>query len=241
MSSTKRGGKRSEADYYATPHWATRRILEALALPSPGRYLDPCAGEGDIIRAAIDHAGKRGARPRWSALEIRPECELPLKACAEHVWIGDSLGPDLITSPDVVLTNPPFRLAMEFVEKYVSTARITIMLLRLNFLGSEDRSGWLRSHMPDIYLLPNRPVFGINKEGVPGTDSIEYGWYVWRGMGERSAGRIEILPSTSIQERQDDPTFLRLVEKSRTDPECLAMQAAARVKRKSGKPEIAET
>lgn len=53
MSSTARGAVRKREDYYPTPGWCVRRLLEATTTKLDGkRWLEPGAGMGHIIRAA---------------------------------------------------------------------------------------------------------------------------------------------------------------------------------------------
>lgn len=110
-------------------------------------------------------------------------------------------GNDFLTSEpiemfDLIITNPPFCLAQEFVDRAMlwrkcECSRVA-MLLRLNFLGSSKRAAWWRSRpMPSIYVTPRRPMFGLNKNGKMGSDSTEYAWFVW---GPEPA-TIQILPT----------------------------------------------
>lgn len=197
MSSTNRGGKRSDADFYTTPAWAVHRILTALPdLPRTGVWLDPCAGDGAIIKAA------RALEPdtRWKAVELRDECALALEEIPECVTlIGDYLSEDtpIVGHASVVLMNPPYRLAQDFIVKAMKTSKHVVALLRLNFLGSEGRSEFMRQWAPDVYVLPNRPKF----QAGSGTDSIEYAWFVWDSGVPRSVGTIRVLPSTQKLER----------------------------------------
>jgi hypothetical protein len=199
MSSTNRGGQRSPADNYETPTWCTRRLLEAVDLPG-GVWLDPGAGTGKIIRAVNDIRKD----VTWDAVEIRDECRDPLVLTGAKVMISDFLdygSKSLWREPDVVCTNPPYRLAGEFLEMCLPLAKITVMLLRLNYLGSEKRSSFMRSFTPDVYILPNRPPFTVNKKGKMSTDSIEYAWFVWHGATPRREGKIRVLASTPKGER----------------------------------------
>lgn len=195
MSSTKRGGQRSEADAYATPEWATLRALEAMPwLPPGGHWMDPCAGDGAIIRAT------KLVYPRveWDAVEIRDEAEPDLKATGANYVIGDFLaGHFRPLAAHVVFTNPPFRIAQDFIEKSLTITDHVVMLLRLNYLGSEKRADFLREYPPDVYVLPNRPSF-MNGE----TDSIEYAWFHWERGLRREAGKIKLLKSTPKAERR---------------------------------------
>jgi predicted RNA methylase len=131
MSATNRGGQRIEHDIYETPAWCVRRFLERVRLPA-GRWCDPCAGNGAIVRAV------RRKNIEWSVVELRRECAEPLRAfCVEPV-IGDYMQTD--TESDVIITNPPFSLAMPFVQKALGEADHVAMLLRVNFLASAERA-----------------------------------------------------------------------------------------------------
>lgn len=195
MSSTNRGSKRSEADWYETPPYAVERLLEVPGLSFPGgTWCDPGAGAGAIIRTTNL---VRADISKWVAIEIREECKAPLIQTGAEVRIADFLdNPDIMGDVDVILTNPPYRLAMDFIEACLPRARFVCMLLRLNFLGSEKRASFMRGFAPDIYLLPNRPSFCLNKKGRPGTDSPEYGWFLWHGATPRVTGRLQVLGST---------------------------------------------
>jgi hypothetical protein len=193
MSSTNRGGMRSDADVYPTPAWAVTRLLEAVELPT-GAWLEPCAGDGAIMRAVHE----RLPSVAWTANEIRPDCEDLIRPVAEgRVQIGDYLNASFDRTFSVVLTNPPFRLAEEFITKSLAIADHVVMLLRLNYLGSEKRSRFLRENMPDVYVLPNRPSF----MGTGQTDSIEYAWFHWKTATPKLDGKIQILAPTSKSDR----------------------------------------
>jgi 16S rRNA G966 N2-methylase RsmD len=200
MSSTKRGGVRNRHDTYPTPSWAVRRIIEALT-PRGGRWLEPCAGNGAIIRAI--GALPRGPVMSWTAVEIRKQpislIKKSLSSSHDVVVCGDFLAdsphPDWPKQFDMAITNPPFSLAMPFIEKCRTISRHTVMLLRLNFLASEERSAFMQATRPDVYVLPNRPSFVRNGK----VDSIEYAWYHWH---ENSTGIVRILPVTPLAERK---------------------------------------
>lgn len=206
MSSTKRGGQKSEADFYPTPAWCTRRLLERLRLPE-GDWLEPGAGDGALIRAVSE----KRQDIRWTALELREECAPRLKLPS----VKDIIITDKFVEPgvpeekkplygrlfDVAFGNPPFSLAMPFIHESLRYCDNVVFLLRLNYMGSEERNAWMKDHMPDIYILPNRPSF----RGDGQTDSIEYAWYHWNKNNlRRTDGKVTLLGLTSAKERKQD-------------------------------------
>lgn len=201
MSSTNRGGLRSEADDYSTPEWAVRRLLDVYRPPAgPGVWLEPAAGEGNIIRVVNEILPS----VRWLACELRSECHQHLVTATgdpRRVFITN-----FITNPpripegkriEVIITNPPYRLAAEFIAQSFALAEEVVMLLRLNYLGSDHRAEFLRHYPPDVYVLPNRPSFKGNGK----TDSPEYAWFVFRPCEKREVGELMILPSTPPEQR----------------------------------------
>jgi hypothetical protein len=203
MSATNRGSLRHPADFYATPSWCVDRLLEKLKLPG-GNWLEPGAGEGNLIRAV------NRSDVRWTALELREECRPILEALSPRpeIVITDKFvaaGVEDRAKPlhgrhfDVAFGNPPFSLAIEFVRESIKYADHVVMLLRLNFLGSRGRCAFMQEHAPDVYVLPDRPSF----DGK-GTDSIEYAWFVWRRATlHQPSGRITVLDVTSADTKHE--------------------------------------
>jgi len=190
MSATGRGPRLGgESDYYATPAWCTRLLLDRINLRRGTDVLDPCAGGGAIL-------SEIGTGPTKYAIEIRSECSEDLLKHASGVLIADYL-----TDPrcedlwmDWIITNPPYRLAAEFVRRSMAVATGGIaMLLRLNFLGSSrGRADLFCSPdwgMPAVYVLERRPSFVGGR-----TDACEYAWFVWYGVQYADVrGRVEVL------------------------------------------------
>jgi hypothetical protein len=200
MSSTNRGRSRERSDTYPTPSWCVRRILEAVPLPAYGAWLEPCAGEGAIIKAVQKFQPQHAAY--WHAVEIRPEAvEALAKIQNVQQYHSDFLKRDTRLPPwcwtyHVCLTNPPFSFALEFAQGCREICEHTILLLRLNFLASAERAEFMRETKPDVYVLPNRPSFTLGGK----TDSIEYAWFHWH---QNSQGLVRVLPTTSKEERKN--------------------------------------
>ena len=181
-------------DDYPTPPWVVRRALEKMTfLPTGGTYLDPCAGNGDLLLTLKDNF----PAIKTSAMEIQKKYEAVLSSRVNESRIGDFLAtPFVPKNVDIVFTNPPFKYALEFIKKSLEISDTVVMLLRLNFLGSQRRHSFLSTYVPDVYILPNRPSFRANSM----TDVCEYAWYHFSSK-PKNEGKLIMLDSTSKKER----------------------------------------
>lgn len=198
--SAKHGGPKLADESYVTPAWTTRSLLSELSLPG-GCWLEPCAGDGAIIRAAS------AVRPdvSWAACEVREQCRAPLRALpsVEQLVIGDFFAAESqralgeLGMFDVIITNPPFSLAGDFINACLPLATVTVMLLRLNYLEGAERAPFWRQHPPDVHILPCRPSFTGH-----GTDATAYAWFVWHGPEQRDHGRLHVLEPVPLARRR---------------------------------------
>lgn len=148
-------------DYYATPLSAFKPLLSHL--DPEGKFWEPACGDGRLIQAMLN-----------AGLEAN----------------GDDLqhGYDFLKDTeryDVIVTNPPFSLAFEFVQHAIDHSWETFMLLRLNFLASQKRASWFRENEPNgLFVLTKRPSFAYG-----GTDSCDYAWFYW---GDEKFGVVHL-------------------------------------------------
>ncbi len=167
MSATNRGATRKDFDFYETPEWLTRAIIAYLP-ESPAMILEPACGSGAITRVLR----KQFTAAYIEGIEIDPKHGL-----GSVDFLKAKLRPEF----DLIITNPPYAQALEFIQTAFKWRRnatsVVCMLLRLNFLGGQERAGWLRANMPSVYTSPRRPSFTGN-----GTDATEYAWFVWDGQ-----------------------------------------------------------
>lgn len=202
MSSAGRGGPREPEDYYTTPSWAVRRLLEVWRPERTGPWVEPSAGNGAIIRVVDASPGNRPAI--WRAFEIREEERAELtRLCGAGARIENFLAIGDAPDPDVaaVLGNPPYTFAFEFLRQahYLYPNAEIVFLLRQAFTASQERYGFMRSHVPDKFELPDRPSF---TDG--GGDSADYAWMRWPAAWERTVGEIRLLRQTPLAERKLD-------------------------------------
>lgn len=209
MSATGRGPRSGgAADYYRTPAWCVRRVLEARPL-RPGPVLEPCAGDGAIVGALIASGVDRAL---IDAVELDAGLAETCRGTGVRVVHGDfgevRRENEQWDSVASVVMNPPYRSAQEFLELVFDRCpRADVYaLLRLNFLAGAARAPFYDvAGLPDVYVLPDRPVFTGE-----GTDACDYGWFVW--PAERAhldadspalrEGRVFQLRTTTLNERK---------------------------------------
>ena len=176
MSATNRGTKRNEADFYATPLETVYALLDNYDDIEPDDIiLEPSAGNGNIIRALRN----RGYKNRIDAIELRDTEKDNLIGLADNIEITDFLDLDPWHSRySVIIGNPPYSLAQEFIDKsleLLAPGGRLILLLRTNFLESKKRFEWWQDKIPNgLYVLSKRPSFTGK-----GTDATSYSWFIW--------------------------------------------------------------
>lgn len=190
------------ADFFTTPSWPVRRLLEEWGPARAGAWVEPTAGNGAIIRSV--NAVWRGAAIDWRATELR-EAEREALAAIPGLQFRIANFLTLDDEPDeevaVVLDNPPFSKAFECLmqaRRLYPRAEI-VFLLRLAFKASKERYTFMRHHMPDEYSIPDR----ISFDGV-GADNSDYAWFRWPAAWDRRVGSTRMLATTTLEERQRD-------------------------------------
>lgn len=133
-------------DDFPTPPWATRALCEFLRDGPPSQPLD--------LMSCREPAANRGHM-------VRPLSEYfhTVEASDVHDYgagfpIRDYLFPQPIEPVDWTITNPPFRLAAQFIERAGATSREGVaMIVRSAFLEGQDRCQRLFAVAPPAYVL----------------------------------------------------------------------------------------
>lgn len=157
MAALKPKSERREHDRYETPEWCVDGLLNIVPIREDWTYIEPCRASGRIYNRLPLGSG-------WG--EIRE-------------------GIDYLTTDyprfDCMITNPPFLLAQEFVEKAHKDADVIIMLLRLGFLESTRRKEfWDQYPVDHLITLSKRPSF--TEDGK--TDGAAYAFFIWDKQGK---------------------------------------------------------
>jgi hypothetical protein len=83
-----------------------------------------------------------------------------------------------------VVTNPPFSLAQEFVDKAFSFPSIhyCALLLRLSFLESQKRKEWFQANPPARVHVSSRRLPMMHRDGWDGnksTSTLAHAWFIF--------------------------------------------------------------
>jgi methylase of polypeptide subunit release factors len=171
--------ERREQDFYSTPEWCTKVLLDAYPLSWLGRFsppviVEPCAGSGAISKVIKQYYPDC----KLIQYEIRSEEEQNLKQYGELQIIDFLKVTEKNTNVNYVITNPPFSLAKEFIEHshYLYPFANIIMLLPLTLYGSAKRYNFWKKFIPaSQWILTDRPSFTGH-----GSDSSVYCWIGWK-------------------------------------------------------------
>lgn len=202
-------------DDFPTPPWAVRALMLYL-----GRNLsvlscrEPAANRGQMVRVLREY--------------FRSVDAFDVHDYGAGFPVQDFLFPYPIETVDWTITNPPFKLAEEFIARALATSRMGVaMLVRLQFLESEGRYVSLFKANPPSMILqfservvihqgkvvdPNIPVptWSPKEEAFlmrkPSTASA-YCWLVWDRQIDAEADGARfywISPSRAHLERPGD-------------------------------------
>jgi hypothetical protein len=155
-------------DVYETPPEATRALLAVEKLP---HWLwEPACGPGAIVRVLRD-AGHAAI-----ASDI---ADYGFSMHFQRDFLDTTTAP---TGIEAVVTNPPYKLAGEFVRHALDLVPRVIMLMRLAFLESERRSPILDGgQLARIHVFKNRLPM-MHRAGWAGpraSSAIAFAWFCW--------------------------------------------------------------
>ena len=107
---------------------------------------------------------------------------------------GDSITPgvDYLTAPLPhgvlgIVTNPPYRRAVEFARKALGEVPYLALLLRTNFLESTTRLPFFRKHPPARVWVSSRRLPMMHRHGWVGPRAPSntcFAWFVWDQSAE---------------------------------------------------------
>lgn len=169
-------GGRVENDFYATNPKAVTMLLEKYNILKTGnKVLEPCCGMGHISKTVEKYYG----------IDV-DKIDLVDRGCG--AIIDDFLTHSFDNQYDTIITNPPYSLALEFIEKsldIVNPNGVVAMFLKIQFLEGQKRKEFFESNPPKyIYVFRNRMATWNNGEeldpnGKRWATTMCHAWFIW--------------------------------------------------------------
>ena len=169
--------KQRKSDNYYTPYSITEQLLENEKFDYSKSVLEPASGEGAIIDV------------------------LSKKFIIENIYSGDiKHGIDFLSGfihgnfYNYIITNPPFSLAFEFIQKskQIATEKFA-MLLPLSYLHGQKRYEEKIFKDPNypltkVYIFTRYPMLTdkVREDGKYNTGMMVYAWFIWENNNNKS-------------------------------------------------------
>ena len=187
-------------DDFPTPPWATRALCEFIEPRTLGLGLhnrvcrEPAANRGHMVKPLLEYFDTVEAYDVHDYGAGYP--------VTDYLWAEDP------APVDWTITNPPFRLAEQFIDRAVrSSDEGVAVIVRSAFLEGVGRYRRLFSKTPPTYILQftERVVMHRGNLSAKGSTATAYCWLVW--MKKWPAQRTEfewIEPCRKRLERSSD-------------------------------------
>lgn len=186
-------------DDFPTPPWATRAL---------GEWLQ---GECHINWDHQDTCREPAANRGHMVAPLR-EYFRSVEAADVHDYgagfpVRDYLFGPLPDPVDWTITNPPFRLAEQFIERALATSRVGVaVIVRAAFLEGVGRYQRLFAENPpsDVLQFSERVVMHKGRLAPEGSTATAYAWLVWLKGCEGTTRLRWIAPCRKQLERASD-------------------------------------
>jgi hypothetical protein len=176
-------GKREKDDFYPTPREAVDALLESTVVGHLRKVWEPACGDGAISKV----------------LESRGIQVVSTDIVDRGYGQGgvDFLETNHLFAP-AIITNPPFKLAEQFIHHSLALGAETVaMLLKATFWNAASRLALYREHQPAV-VLPLTWRLDFTGGGAPTMDCM---WVVW-GAGW-TLGTTRFVPLAKAAPRFD--------------------------------------
>lgn len=158
-------------DAYFSPYEAVWPLID-LEPNMPRRIWEPCAGNGRIVRPLQQH----GFKVLSSDLIDYRVRDIQIQTGVNYL---EAVKPDGIGG---IVTNPPYKIAKEFIVKALEEVPYSAWLLRINFLEAEGRIELFRQNPPARVWISSRRLPMMHRLGWDGPIAPSnscHAWFVW--------------------------------------------------------------
>lgn len=157
-------GNRKKSDFYETPYSITKHLLDVEPFDKDLTVCEPACGFGAIVRVIRDY---------W-----KPESIVFYDM--ERDFLKET------GQYDYIITNPPFSISYEFINKAKQCARKKFaFLLPLSYLHGKKRYDNVYMDkeygLKKVYIFTRYPMLGekLREDGKYHTGMMVYAWYIF--------------------------------------------------------------
>jgi hypothetical protein len=157
-------------DAYFTPIEAVLALLDLERRNMPTLLWEPACGDGAIVKPLRKHGFEV-----WASDIVDYGCP--------DSKIKDYLRTRIDRPERGIVTNPPFKLALDFAQKAVHESYYTALLLRTNFLESVERLTFFRRTPPSRIWISSRRLPMMHRFGWTGPKASSntcHAWFIWQ-------------------------------------------------------------
>lgn len=183
---------RKPADLYPTPVNGTESVMPAIEVIAdhigrPIRIWEPACGDGRIARVLEWH----GHDVFSSDLRAYPGYGIPdFDFLIDH---QAAFGWNPAEEVDMIVTNPPFSLAEQFIRKSLTITPNVVMLLKQTYWNAASRLPFFAEHRPKFVLpLTFRLAFLESERGK--SPLMDCCWVIWSEFGDEEVCAFEPIP-----------------------------------------------
>lgn len=200
-------GYRTENDFYATDPQAVNDLFNALSKYdpdfnnfSPRTFLEPCVGNGNIAKATTDYflfSLKRNENSQCTFIDLVDRGYPNTKV--QDFLLFESMQPQ--TKFDLIVSNPPYSLALEFVQKslqHLSDHGYLAFFLKIQFWEGEKRKQFLLDN-PPAFCFPfakRMPTWNngqpTDEHGKRWATTMCHAWFVWTNENQELCKTVPI-------------------------------------------------
>jgi len=168
---------RHPRDLYSTPRPVIDALLADSRPPEGFKVLEPCAGEGAIVRALMDRGYSVTAIEidQGLAEKLAQTCHT---VCHDFLMLSFDLPLMRQAAIRAAVTNPPFDQGLEFAEKILGLElEYVALLLPTAFMHSKARYDFNRRYPPTgLFPIRDRVKYDLTVKTHPPRDQS---WFVW--------------------------------------------------------------
>lgn len=154
--------ERPAADYYPTPKFLVRKLVETGALKNFDKILEPACGKAKNIQTCLEMYGFNVTG-------------------RDFVFGNDFLKDDYSNNKfDALVTNPPFSLFDKFVEKAKKDFKHIFFIGKTNFFGAHQRNiNGVWKHLKNVWIFDRMVNYSEENLDTFDVGMLVTGWFEW--------------------------------------------------------------